>query len=81
MLAGAAGPAPGASTANWWVPLSKTAAAARAASGRNAPAGCCAAGGDTAACAGSIVRGGVSSGFDEHPVSPTSKTVTLNKTP
>jgi hypothetical protein len=27
------------------------------------------------------VRGGVSSGFDEHPVSPTSKTVTLNKTP
>lgn len=30
--------------------------------------GSCDTGGDTAACAGSMVGGGISSGFDEHPI-------------
>src|SRR3974390_2509524 len=80
MLAGAAGSAPGARTANWWVLLSKTAAAAWPPNGRTAPAGVCDPGGDSAACAGSIVGGALLSGFDEQPGTATANISKSNRT-
>ena len=47
--------------------------AGRPASGRTAPVGFCDGGGESAACAGSIVRGAEASGFDEHPATRASK--------
>jgi hypothetical protein len=55
------------------VPPSNTAAEGWLPSGRTAPAGLCDTGGDTAGCAGSIVGGAVSSGFDEQPATKASK--------
>lgn len=81
MLPGAAGSLPGARTASRRVPASNTAAAAWAGSGRTAPAGDCDGGGDTAAAAGSMVRGAPASGFDEQPTVAPSKTARLNTPP
>ena len=57
----------GLSTANDEVSLSNAAASACPVSGRTEPSGVPGAGGDTAASAGAMVGGGVSTGFDEHP--------------
>ena len=80
-VAGSDGAAPGARTASWWMPSSKVAAAARAANGRTAPAGICDGGGDTAATAGSMVRGADLNVLDEHPATAASKRATPRKPP
>ena len=79
MLADADGSEPGHSTANWRVPLSKTAASGCPASGRTVPAGFSDAGGDSAGRAGSIVRGAEASGFDVQPGTKASTASTVSK--
>jgi hypothetical protein len=60
----------GLSTASDPVSASNTAVCAFPVTGRTTPAGASDTGGDTAASAGTIVGGGSSAGFDEHPVEP-----------
>jgi len=64
-------PIPGLSTASVAVAGSNTAAWARPGNGRTTPAGAPVTGGDCAACAGTIVGGGLSALFAEQPASAT----------